>query len=393
MTPPARAGAAIEILDLVIAAARDSGPAADTIVADYFRSRRYAGSGDRRAVRRLVYAAIRALGERPASGRSALLGLAQVEPDVASLFGLGGHGPEAIAPGEERALAGLSPAWLRARLSPLIDEDELAALLKRAPLDVRINRLAADVDAVGAEIEGAIRPRHGRNALRLPEGTDVSQLPAFRDGRIEVQDVGSQLVVEACSAAPGMVVLDLCAGGGGKTLGLAAAMGGEGRLIACDTDRGRLSRLGPRAARAGAAVETRLLDPKRELEALADLQGEADIVLIDAPCSGTGTWRRNPEARWRLTPQRLDALTKLQARLLDIGSTCVRPGGALVYAVCSLVADEGPGAIAGFLNMRSCWRADAVPIEAGRADGAGCILTPLHDDSDGFFIARLVRPC
>jgi 16S rRNA (cytosine967-C5)-methyltransferase len=140
-----------------------------------------------------------------------------------------------------------------------------------------------------------------------------------------------------------MLAVDLCAGAGGKSLALAADMGGpaDGRLIACDTDRGRLSRLPQRANRAGAAVEIRLLNPGREGEALADLAGAADLVLVDAPCSGTGTWRRNPEARWRLSPERLARLTALQAHILALAAPLVRPGGHLVYAVCSLLPEEG----------------------------------------------------
>lgn len=392
MTPPARAQAAIEILDLVISAAREAGPAADTIIADYFRTRRYAGSGDRRAVRELVYAAIRRAGERPGSGRAALLGLADDRPEVAALFAGGPHGPPAAGPDEPRAGAGIAPGWLLQRLPAMLSEDERSALLGRAPLDIRVNLLKATVESVAAEISDATASPHAPNGLRLTEGTRVEDLAAFREGRIEVQDAGSQLIVAACEAAPRMLVVDLCAGAGGKTLGIAAEMGGEGRLVACDTDRGRLSRLPPRAARAGAVVETRLLDPGREFGVLSDLAGAADLVLVDAPCSGTGTWRRNPEALWRLTPERLSRLVKLQADLIDLAATLVRPGGHLVYAVCSLLEDEGSRQIDAFFNRRSGWRADGLPFDAGREQGAGRLLTPCHDDTDGFFIARLKAP-
>jgi 16S rRNA (cytosine967-C5)-methyltransferase len=155
----------------------------------------------------------------------------------------------------------------------------------------------------------------------------------------------------------------------------------------------RLSKLPPRAERAGAAIEVRLLNPPRELEELDDWRGNADVVLVDAPCSGSGTWRRNPESRWRLTPERLDRLVAAQARLLDIAAEIVRPGGALVYAVCSILAREGPGQVKSFLGRRSDWSVqDAVP-DAGRPDGSGRLLTPGHDGTDGFFIARLVKPC
>lgn len=393
MTPPARAQAAIDILDLVIAAAREAGPAADTVISNYFRARRYAGSGDRRAVRDLVYAAVRRAGERPESGRAALLGLAEVRPDVAALFGGGGHGPAEASRDEERASAAIAPAWLLERFPPLLDAAERATLLERATLDLRVNLLKADVLTVAAEFPDAVPAPHAPHGLRLAEGARVEDTPAWREGRIEVQDAGSQLVVVACAAGPGMTVVDLCAGAGGKSLALAASMKGESRLVACDTDRGRLSRLPPRAARAGAPIETRLLDPKREFEALQDLAGRTDLVLVDAPCSGTGTWRRNPEARWRLTPERLMRLVRLQAEIIDLAVTLVRPGGHLVYAVCSLLPEEGAGQIDAFLKRGSGWRGEDLPFAAGRGHGAGRLLTPLHDRTDGFFIARLRAPC
>jgi 16S rRNA (cytosine967-C5)-methyltransferase len=170
-------------------------------------------------------------------------------------------------------------------------------------------------------------------------------------------------------------------------------MANEGRLIACDSDRGRLSRLPQRAARAGVSIaESRLLDPGREAEALADVAGRADLVLVDAPCSGTGTWRRNPETRWRVTPERLDRLTALQARLLDLGATLLKPGGILVYAVCSLLAEEGRRQ-AEALAARSSLVPEPVPIQAGRPAGPGLLLSPAKDGTDGFFVARWRSPC
>jgi len=219
-------------------------------------------------------------------------------------------------------------------------------------------------------------------------------LPAFDQGLIEVQDEGSQLIALATRAAPGMTVVDLCAGAGGKTLALAGMMDGQGTLIACDVDRARLARLAPRAARAGAdSIETVLLDGGREAAALAGLEGRADVVLIDAPCSGSGTWRRNPEARWRLTPQRLSRLTDLQAHVLALGAGLVKPGGRLVYAVCSLLEEEGKAQIAAFRARNPGWTVDPSPVAAGRRSGDGLILTPAHDHTDGFFIAALERSC
>src|SRR6187402_3166330 len=286
MTPAARAEAAIELLDGIIAAARSGGAAADTVIARYFKTRRYAGSKDRRAVRELAYAAIRRAGELPAGGRAALIGLTQDRPELVDLFDGSPHCPPPIAPDEVPATAGVAPAWLVDRLSATLGPDELPALLERAPLDLRVNRLKATRDQILAELPDAVPGALSFDALRLPEGTNVDTLPAFARGQIEVQDEGSQLIAAACGAVPGMTVIDLCAGAGGKTLALAAAMDGQGRLIACDVDRGRLSRLTPRAERAGATfIEMRLLDGGREAQALGDLAAAADVVLIDAPCS------------------------------------------------------------------------------------------------------------
>ena len=388
MTPAARLQAAIEILDGVAGAARDAGAAADTLIARYFQTRRYAGSKDRRAVRELVYDAIRAIGERPKSGRAAMIGYARAKaPTLLELFGTDGHAPPAIVESDFASQAGLAPGWLMKRLRAQFDkatEAEVAALLGRAPLDLRINTLRGDT----ADIEGAVPAPFAPHGLRLTESVAVDAHPAYREGLVEIQDEGSQLVCLAAGAKPGQTVVDLCAGAGGKTLALAAAMGGQGRLIACDTDRGRLSRLPPRAERAGATnIETRLLDPNRETDALADLAGTADLVLIDAPCSGTGTWRRNPEARWRLTPDRLDALTRLQGRLLDLGAALVRPGGRMVYVVCSLLPEEGEAQFDGFFARHPGF--DPAPFQLPTMDAAApaTLLTPLRHGCDGFFIA------
>jgi 16S rRNA (cytosine967-C5)-methyltransferase len=277
------------------------------------------------------------------------------------------------------------PLWLADRLSGL-------GLADRAPLDLRVNRLkSARPDVL---IDGAVPTPHAPDGLRVPEGLQVETLTAWQDGLVEVQDEGSQLVTLSCGAKPGMTVVDLCAGAGGKTLGLAAAMDNRGRIIAADSDRGRLSRLAPRAVRAGVTiVETRLLDGHRESEAMADLAGQADLVVDDAPCSGTGTWRRNPEARWRLTPARIDRVVALQARLLDVAAALVKPGGTLVHIVCSLLDVEGAGQVTAFLQRHPDWRSEPIDLLTGEARGAGLRLTPLEHGTDGFFVARLVAPC
>ncbi|MBN2971926.1 RsmB/NOP family class I SAM-dependent RNA methyltransferase [Roseomonas aeriglobus] len=389
MTPAARTQAAIELLDAIVTAARDGGPAADTLIARYFAQRRYAGSKDRRAVRTLVYDAIRSLGERPASGRAAMLALAKDRPELAETFDGSAHGPAPIDAKEQAALSGVAPAWLVDGLQRSgLDRTQLTALLDRAPLDIRVNTLMGSRDDALALFDGAAPIDRTAAGLRLPADTAVERSPAFEGGLIEVQDAGSQIVTTVAQAMPGMTVVDLCAGAGGKTLALAALMANDGRIVATDTDRARLQRLQPRADRAGVTiVETRLLDPGEEADALANLTGAADVVLIDAPCSGTGTWRRNPEARWRLTAPRLERLVATQARLLDLGATLVKPGGSITYIVCSLLDAEGRAQVDAFLARHPGWAAEGPA--AGTAHGAGARLAPATDGTDGFFVARL----
>lgn len=398
MTPAARVQAAIELLDAIILAAREGGAAADTLIARYFAQRRYAGSKDRRAVRELAYAVIRANGAPPASGRAAVLGLirgggtARFDWLSEAAFDGSAHGPGPIAPGEVVHLPEPLSGWASAQLLAALGGDtaEAAAMIDRAPLDIRINRaVAAPIAIDGAEPVPGLP-----DALRLPAGTDVERMPAYRAGAFEVQDAGSQIVTLAAQAAPGQRIVDLCAGAGGKSLALAAAMGAEGAILASDTDRARLARLAPRAERAGATIiEPRLLNPGHEAPMLADWHASADTVLVDAPCSGTGTWRRNPEARWRLTPERVARLVATQGHLLAVAAALVRPGGALVYIVCSLLDAEGAEQIAAFLAAHPRWTAEPLMLPAGRRHGPGYRLTPAHDSTDGFFVARMRAPC
>ena len=392
MTPAARVQSAIDLLDAVIAAARREGASAERVAADWLKTRRFIGSKDRRAIRDLAWSAIRLCGEVPETGRAAILALAAGDPALAALFDGSNYGPAPILDGEPVATAGLAPAWLVELLSAAgITAEQGAGLLGRAPLDLRANRLKTTRDALRAGLPITAETTQAAYALRLPGGTPVESWPQFAEGLFEVQDTGSQLTCAALDVRPGEAVVDLCAGAGGKTLALAAAMGGEGRLLACDIDRARLSRLAPRAARAGASVETQLLDPGREAAALSDWQGRADAVMVDAPCSGTGTWRRGPEARWRLTPQGLARYARTQADVLRIGAGLVRPGGRLTYVVCSLLDAEGPDVVAAFLAANPGWHAALPDVGAGTPRGAGLRLTPWDDSTDGFFFATLHR--
>ena len=270
--------------------------------------------------------------------------------------------------------------------------DEWPALLERAPLDLRVNVARIDREAALSRFEGAEPTPLSPWGIRVTAGEHIDRHPAFLAGEIEVQDEGSQLIALACRPAPEMRILDLCAGAGGKALALASAAPGA-EIWATDTNRARLSRLAPRAERAGASINARLLDGGREAEQLAEFAASFDVVLVDAPCSGSGTWRRNPEGRWRLTPERLSKLAETQARLLDIAAPLVKPGGALLYAVCSLLGREGAGQAKRFLGRHSSWRAQDTLETIGRLDGKGRLLTPGHDRTDGFFDASMVAPC
>lgn len=392
MNPAARTQAAIDLVDAIIDAAKSGGAAADQVAKRFFAARRYAGSKDRRAIRTLAYDAVRRFGPVPVSARAAIVAMADADAALAATFDGSSYGPAPIAADEPRAETGLAPAWLvdAFRSSELGDAD-LAALLERAPLDIRVNRLRTDRDAVLAELGGepaADLP----DAIRLPAEAPLDQDGVLQDGRAEVQDFGSQIVSLAVGATPDGFAIDLCAGGGGKTLAIAAQMAGRGRILATDTDRPRLSRLAPRAARAGVTIaEPRLLDPGKEAAMLSDVASQADWVMVDAPCSGTGTWRRNPEARWRLTPDRLDRVVATQARLLDVAAGLTSPTGTITYVVCSLLDAEGRGQVDAFLSRHPDWRALPLALPRGRVHGRGMRLTPASDSTDGFFVARLGR--
>ncbi|MDJ0977894.1 MAG: RsmB/NOP family class I SAM-dependent RNA methyltransferase [Erythrobacter sp.] len=387
MTPAARVQAAIELLDRIIDAARAKGAPADRLITAYFKTRRYAGSKDRRAVRELVYRAVRHCGEVPDSGRAAMLALAETDPALFELFDGSAHGPAQRVSGEPVAEAGLAPDWLIEALAASGIEGEAAlALLDRAPLDIRVNALKASRETLDLPEVG--EPLIAPHALRFATGTKVEPWHAFRDGIIEVQDHASQLICEAVPANPGDTVLDLCAGAGGKTLALAARFGNALSLIASDTDKRRLGNLAPRAARAGAAIDhTVLLDPGRELEALSAFKGSVDHVLVDAPCSGSGTWRRNPESRWRLDRAELARLNALQDHVLDVAAALVRSGGSVTYVTCSLLDAEGPDRMSAFLDRCPRFSPDDAKLPLGTPRGTGTRLDPFHHGTDGFFIA------
>ncbi len=376
MTPAARLQAAIDILDEVFEAIRTAGPAADVIVARYFRSRRYAGSKDRAAVREHVYAALRrAPAAHAATGRKAMLG--QNDPALFGLFGADQpHAPAAILPDEQRDAQSWQAQQPDFIASLAADPALLAALQARAPLDLRVNTLQATREEVLEElaIYGGKPTPLSPFGIRFDEPFNIEQHSAYLEGRVDIQDDGSQMVALACHAKPGETVIDLCAGGGGKALALAALMQNQGLIIASDIAAERLSRIAPRAVRLG--VETiRLASPKA-------LRAGADVVLVDAPCTGSGTWRRNPEARLRLTEAYLAHMQTLQVEVLDRAAQLVRGGGRITYAVCSWIAAEGDAQVQAFLERQPGYQLRSQQLL--RPDVHGC---------DGFFIACLEKLC
>ncbi len=431
MTPAACLAAAIEVLDQ-IAASR--GPA-DGVLKAWGRNHRFAGSKDRRAIAEAVYSALRARAKsawamQAEDGRALVLGLlgfADARPleEIEALFGGQGHAPPPMSAAERQRLtsqhgaapdwvmAGV-PAWIAERLKGQFGdgwlEEAQAAITARAPVDLRVNRLCGDIDgALRLLAHEDIKPDRtpfSALGLRLPHAfaRNVQTLKAFTTGWIEVQDEGSQIAAALAGARPGMTVVDYCAGGGGKTLALAAAMRGQETLIACDVNAKRLDAMTPRLTRANAVVEVR--HTGSDGEGTEDLRGQADLVFVDAPCSGSGTWRRHPEAAWRLTPEAVERLSALQSAILGRASSLVKPGGRLIYVTCSLFDAENGAVASAFaashpdftpLPIASAAQTDALTtsgqtrlVELSRG-GHTLGLTPHTAGTDGFFVALFER--
>lgn len=381
MTPAARAEAAIQILDRIL-----GGEAAEPALLRWSRASRFAGSGDRAAVRDLVFDSLRRRSSRAAlggalTGRGLILGMCRDEglaPD--SIFTGEGHAPERLAAAELAAVGAPNPAealdlpdWIVPEWSAALSERAAPvarALRDRAPVWLRVNPLRGSVAQARTALDGwgiatRVAPQL-ETALCVTEGArKLAASEAYLQGLVELQDLSPQL---ACAALPRADrVLDYCAGGGGKALALAGM--GAGAVTAHDMDAGRMGDLPARAKRAGARI--RIAPP-------GQVRGQFDLVVADVPCSGSGTWRRTPDAKWRLQPEALDRLVALQARILDQVAAFVAPGGHLAYMTCSVLNRENGGQIAAFAR-----RADFELVEQR-------LFTPL-DASDGFYLARMRR--
>ena len=432
MTPSARLSAAIEVLSDIEARRR---PAPDALK-DWGLAHRFAGSKDRAAIASLVYDALRrrasaahVMGE--ATPRAVLIGslaLARgldVEA-IAALCSGERFAPEPLSADESQRLAALDladapphvagdfPEWLAPDLAAAFGDRlvaEMLALAARAPIDIRVNtlkteraRLVPDLAHLGPEMTP-----HAPTGLRFSAGEDgrgptLQVTPEFLKGLFEIQDEGSQVIAAMAGAAPGMQVVDLCAGGGGKTLELAALMDNSGQIYATDADARRLAPIHDRLTRAGVR-NVQVRTPKgRGDEPLADLAGRIDLVLVDAPCTGIGTWRRNPDTKWRVRPGALDERLKDQDLVLARAERLVKPGGRIAYVTCSVLPRENDERIAAFLaahaNFASVDPREVLALApdtlSERDDlvspaGLGLQLSPLRTGTDGFYLAIVER--
>lgn len=439
MTPSARVAAAIDLVaaleEQCFAPGARRRPA-DAVASDFFRARRFIGGGDRREVAERAWAVVRQrmrlgwhLARVGAAPAPRLLVLAQmllgegVQRQAAeAAFDGSRYGPAALDQAERRVAAALAgrtlldvampeavrlnlPDWVlpafAARFGARLAA-EAAALEAEAPLDLRANLLKTDRDgalrALATEGAVAVPTPFSPWGLRMPARRPVTGTAAYRDGLVEVQDEGSQLIALLADARPGMRVADYCAGAAGKTLAMAATMGNRGRITACDTSAPRLEGAARRLRRAGVD------NAERHLLAAGDRWAKRrarsfDRVLVDAPCTGTGTWRRNPDARLRTRPEDLAELVALQHDILERAAELVRPGGRLIYATCSLLPQENEEQMERFLAggsgfapvpLEGLWAA-LVPGVPAPCAGPWLSLSPGGQGTDGFFCAVLER--
>ena len=422
-----RLAAAIEVLEDI---GRRHRPVADAL-RDWGLSHRFAGGGDRAAIGNIVYDALRRrrsagwlFGEdtpRAIGFGALLLEWGQTAHTLNDALDGDKFAPPLLSAAELKATAERriadAPAAVRADVpdwcAPLLERaygeawvEEGAALAERPPLDLRVNTLQADRGKVLAELQGtgatpaAIAP-HG---IRIPpidgdgRHPNVQAEPAFQKGWFEVQDEGSQLAAALAGAQPGMQVLDYCAGAGGKTLALSAEMGNTGQLFAHDAEKVRLAPIFERIRRS----HNRNIQIVSKPAELSPLTGHMDIVLIDAPCTGSGTWRRRPDAKWRLTERQLDARKGEQQAILDAAQAFVKPGGLLVYITCSVFHAENGEQVAAFrerhqdfssVDHRALWNGHFPGHEmaARIADTGGISLSPALSGTDGFYFHALRR--
>jgi len=420
-----RLAAAIEILEDI----GDRHRPATEALKDWGRAHRFAGSGDRAAIGNLVFDVLRQKSSLSArmgadSARALVLGLAGFSWEM-SLAEIDAaldepHAPPPLSESERARLssdvpenmpapvAGDFPSWLADEFTRAYGDEaaeEGAALAARAPIDLRVNRLKSTPDKLLKALAafGAAATLYAPDGVRIPASHGARRAPnieaeaAHGKGWFEVQDEGSQIASCLTGAAPGMQVLDLCAGAGGKTLALAGMMENKGQIHAYDSDKQRLRPIWERLKRAG--VRNAQVMEAGDAAGLEALAGKMDAVLVDAPCSGSGTWRRRPDAKWRLTPEAVDRRMEEQDRVLALGAPLVKPGGRLVYVTCSVLPQENEDRIAAFLEANSGWAVipahdvwqETLGGEPPLRIGRYARLSPRLHQTDGFFIAILER--
>lgn len=426
MTPAARYKAIIEIFD-----AMEKAPfPMDGVVGDYMRHRRYIGSKDRAFVAESAYDIMRhharlfwwleriGLSVEQCDGRAQVIAWTYLSGrDAVKVFSSGGkYSPDPVSDEEAKLFAPLKgqdfehkdmpdavrvecPADWEEKLRGFFGEDfetEMAAMIPPATLDLRVNVFLSNRTKVQAALEKdgvkTAETPYSPWGLRCASKAFLSRTKAFSKGWVEIQDEGSQLIAHMCDVKPGMQVLDFCAGGGGKTLALAAAMYRKGRVVAMDNDSRRLEkgRLRYKKAQLSDIVEIRSLEEDKQRKWVKRQKGKFDVVLTDVPCSGTGTWRRNPDMRWRNYGPSLEELVQVQGEILQKASSCVKAGGRLVYATCSLLPDENEEQIAKFLEANPDF--SALPVDEALGLGTPYMrLTPHRHNTDGFFAAVLVK--
>lgn len=402
----------------------------DTTVGDYMRVRRYIGSKDRSEIAERVYNVTRAharlcwwlkkAGAENTPRNRVIAWLVVGEgcgpKRMADLFDGSKYAPEELNEAETALAQALDghvldsaempetvqaecPPDFEARLREFLGADflsEMQAMLRPAPLDLRVNPFLAEKDKVIKFLEAdnvkTSETPYSPWGLRCAGKSFLSKTKAFQKGWIEIQDEGSQLIAHLCGVKPGMQVLDYCAGAGGKTLALAGAMMRKGRIVAMDTDEKRLMKGRERYKKAQLAdiIEVRPLSDDRHRRWLKRQKGTFDVVLLDVPCSGTGTWRRNPDMRWRVYGPEVAELTQIQTEILDKASPCVKPGGRLVYATCSLLREENEAQVEAFLERHPDFTLEALDESLGLGSPY-MRLTPLRHKTDGFFAAVLKR--
>ena len=428
MIPGARIAAAIEIIDDMVKHHR---PVA-TALADWGKAHRFAGSGDRNVIGHLVYDGLRHKAASAhimssESSRALVIGGMRLQgttaDEIAKMCTGQDHTPDPLSDDELSRLdaahtdngpawvAGNYPQWLHTSLKRAFGDrlvEEGRALAQRAPADLRVNTLKATREKVMKALAGygALELDNIPNGIRIPAPTGNSRIPnlqaeaAYQAGWCEIQDEGSQIAAAMTGAGPRSQVLDLCAGGGGKTLAMAANMQNTGQIYAYDDDRTRLKPIFERIRRAG--VRNVQVLRAGDKTALDEMGPRFDIVLADAPCTGSGTWRRKPDAKWRLKPANLVERQKEQRDVLAQAVKSVKPGGRLIYVTCSVLPEENIDQITAFLGehkdfqvvpFADVWRI-ALPGEPPVSADASLetlLLTPAMHGTDGFFIAVLQR--